>query len=628
MSYKVTIYGMTGLNGVDVMSKKNILSSYKRYEYTAFDIISQYFLESINVPRPASDLWDCDLISIEWIDEGTAQTHTTLGFIYEITGVTPLDPATSRLSLVPDYWSSFIYNMPINFTAEDINTYGYLKVTGGITTRYSYPPDFGTWGLYGDNDPLLAPQRPLKLVIHNFMNKGGLTASASNTVIESLIDLTELAEESQNGNLVGKVFKATDGTTTIQPYTPPVKNHTNYYLDMDSSVQGYDGFQSDRGPLISPGTKLYGYNYSNIQEALGIVQTLDVKSSLISCVQYPSDYITVVTNTSETSSSRGEVTSINGKVQEWDTGIVKNYIPEDNRNRFSMIISSSDYRKFGLITARGDRSEFIPSQVQNPDKLICLADPRPNGAPYFRFLDYMGQQATLETFFNGAVKGMEWAQVPLVWSQPAGSYLNTMNFDAARKRATNDYEYNQRTGLRNIITGGLNSAVGLAGAIAKGDAAGVVSSAIGGVSDFVSQAESMEHAREQFEIEKNNQLANFGFSQQVYVPDVMFPFNADTLRDFCGNGVIVYEYQYDDADISRISTLLSMYGVKCSLPCTGEMLLHETLPDNNDFQYVEVQGLQLTSSIIPKWWLNGMQMQLANGVRMWTTRPNAQDYAS
>lgn len=603
--YKVTFYNDTGMNGVDVFAPGVNLyfAGLSYFTVESLDIISDRGLSSITVAASMEQMAHADLCNVG-------------DYWYIVTATEPVSPDTTRVHLAMDYWDTLIRSGGrIAGTQQDGTPV--VKVTGGITTRYSYPPNADMWGAYGADDPLMMPQLPLKLVTINKMNLGGISG---NTIVQSLIDLTDLGDKLEtdiNGIPGITIYSGED--KRVEPKTKPPANTTLYYEGAKGNNYG-EGTVTDWpsiGPLSSPGTKCYDLTFSNVANGLGLAQAWNVKNALISSVRYPVDYVDIETNTDANSVHRGEITSISGVRREISIGFRKEYKTLTNPDAFHKCIFWGPYRRFGIITAKGDRAEFTPQDVQDPNEVTYVADPRPDGCPYFRFSDFHGD-SSWANFFTGAVAGLSWEQAQLNFEGKAGSYMDTVNFKSSRAQVDSLYNYQQSSGAFNQAAGIFSGAGEVAGKVLEGKMSEAFSGAMSMATSTLSAEMAMEQTRQQYELVKANQLANFNFSQNVLVPEVMFPFSANIVRDFVGNGFIVYDYQYQDADLLRVNNLLTMFGIKCALPLTNDMLFKM---DGHEMKYIQAGSISLSGRKLPRWFVQGLEMQIRNGIRMWNVAP-------
>lgn len=127
---------------------------------------------------------------------------------------------------------------------------------------------------------------------------------------------------------------------------------------------------------------------------------------------------------------------------------------------------------------------------------------------------------------------------------------------------------------------------------------------------------------DQYKLTREKELQNYGFSQSVTVPEILFPYNSEFIRDFIGNGVYVYRYRYTDNDLTRIDKLLTMYGYKDTVALDASCFYQRT-----NFDYVRASGVSIGGNL-PKWKKSIIADQLNAGVRVWHTKPSPTYYTN
>ena len=113
---------------------------------------------------------------------------------------------------------------------------------------------------------------------------------------------------------------------------------------------------------------------------------------------------------------------------------------------------------------------------------------------------------------------------------------------------------------------------------------------------------------------------NFGFSQNVIVPQIMFPFQTDTLRDILKNGFVTFRYRPSDNDLQKQDKLLTMFGYRHT-----DIFKKEYLTNRTKFNYIKCFNLSISSSI-PQWLKEGCLAQIEGGIRVWHVLPDEQHY--
>lgn len=602
MSYKVEAYKNTGFNAVNAPESLSWLrSNFTATTLPDMDILQNEGLTSVNVNTTWDNIKDVDYIVIG--DE-----------CYSVVGV-PVMTSTNvaTLELAED---------PLTSEGGAANQ-TYLD---GITERHTVADD--TLCKYTDPDELTAPREPLQLVTANmlFTTARGNAEDSGLVAVESTIDLVALGQQfDADGNFTGTGITFTDGSgqSVTVPYTEGVgtaiTDRTNYHIT---------GAPSEYSR--SPNTAQYDTTYSTIQKGLAGVRSLGVESGIISQVQYPADYETHSTD------SNGKITIINGVDKTEDSGLDFNPYGTVQNNR----VLYGEYNKYGLISASGDRGEYLPEQIgYNGDftapQVRAISDPRPDGKPYFRYNEYL-TDTTFSGFFQSAISGLPWKNVPLTFTEKSGNYLDRLNFTNGAQEAQSTYNYNMQ-GLentqtygtaRNVISG-ITQAGTAVGNLINGDFGGAINNAIGIAGTALNQAElnaktqnDTRRTEQQYQLARQREMQNYGVGQYAVAPTVLFPFNANIIRDFIGNGVIPYRYKYTADDVTRIDKLLTMYGYVDQVAVTAD-IFHA----RQNFDYVRASGISIGGDI-PMWKKDLMASQLATGIRIWHVKPSTSYYTN
>lgn len=602
MSYTVQLFKNTGFNAVNLPESLSWLRS--NFAYTtapALEILQNEGLTSVRVKTTWDEIKDVDYIVIG--DE-----------CYSVNGA-------------PVMTSTDVATLPL---LEDVVTSeggaANLDYLDGITERHTVADD--TLFKYTDPDPYMAPQEPLTLVVGDMQFDNATNDGTQQTVVESTIDLVALGNQFDTaGNFSGTGLTFIDNEASGQQVTVPytegvgqeVTARTNYCID--SAPNAY---------TRSPSTCLYDVSYSVVQKALGAVRSLGVESSLISQVQYPTGFVT--TSIGE----NGKINVATGKDDVVDSGLAINPYTGIKNNR----LASGEYNKYGIISASGDKGEFLPEQIGDASgdftspQIRCIADPRPDGKPYFRYNDYLGN-TSFTGFFQSAISGLPWKSVPLVYSQASNNYLDRLNFSNGAQEAKSAYtaastgiDISERFGTEKNALSAVTNAAGATSSFLTGDFSGFAKGLNGLATTAINQLElnattDMNRTRtnEQYGIARDKELQNYAFSQSVVAPTVLFPFNANIIRDFVGNGVIPYRYKYSDNDVARIDKILTMYGYVDAVQVTGS-IFH----NRQKFDYVRASGISIGGSIA-LWKKETIRAQLSAGVRVWHVKPTADAYS-
>lgn len=547
-------------------------------------------------------------------------------FYYSVTGAQMLGEYVAELSLVPDFFTS---------AGGISSTSAGFDILDGITDRATVAKSSDTWGAYTDADPLTAPQRPL-LIFSEWLLTG--TEASKRTYLSSTLDLylqgqqtagvTYTDEETGETVTVPRTYQITpeqetaialptpsdsdSGVVTI-PVGGDIKDGTAYY-DMNSAQSETDG-----------------YVLSGISKA----RSLGIESAIIDQWCVPTLYAVPTTG-----DATSKVTTLSGA-----TGTLTSTLPtEYNSSVHNLRVLYGEYNKYGIMTTAGNSLECMPEEITTEASstegpgIRWLSDPRPDGRPYFRF-------TTINTnaeFWRNCIAGSNWQKVPLVYQGSSGNALTRLNFNNSRRtaelNATFQREQSEFQGLQN----GMNLVNGIVGSVSgantyglqasargiSGIGAGVAGQAITGavqagiqytMAEGMRDMQNSQYKRE-YAVTKANELSQLYQNTTVYTPTVNFPYNADIIRDVKGNSLLVYRYEYDEHDITRIDKLLTMYGYK-----ETESLTLDNFRRRPKFDYVQCSTVTIGG--LPRWFNAGIADQLRNGIRVWHVKPDTQVYS-
>lgn len=611
MAYNVRCYFNTGLNGVNIYDTPARLESCKYVDLDSLNILQDWGLSSVRVRVPANT----DISTIDYIKVGS--------YYYACNAPVMVATDVAEITgLVPDY----------------ITTNGGVSnivILDGITERHTVGDD--SMFKYTQSDEYTAPMEPLQIVTDSMLFSN--QATNTETYVESTIDLHDLGEKfttdsSGNVQFTGEGMVFTDDVTAVDsdntvtvPYVAPIPTDSKTKFKLGTNETAVNSYNTGIYAIASQASA----DYSPILRGLSAVRALGVESAIISQYVYSPGFITIGDFNSD-----GTISTLTGGDDTQDaTSLTFNVYGDLQNNR----VAYGEYNKYGLITASGDKGEYLPEQIADSDDsyptIRAVSDPRPSGKPYFRYLKYMGDES-LQGFFTSCVAGLQWPNVPLTYTSASNSYLDRLNFSNGAQSSYNEYEYGwgkgfieQKGNLTRGIGGIVGNVVGGIGNALTGQFDKLGENISGVFNNGANIAESdanygldTAHAADQYNLARQKEMQNFAISQSVVAPEIQFPFNADIIRDFIGNGVIPYRYRYSDNDAKRIDKLLTMYGYKDTVALTNDLFNQRTY-----FDYVRATGVSIGGDI-PVWQKEAIAQQLNAGVRVWHTKPDPAHYAS
>lgn len=644
-SYNVTLYIDSGFNAINIPDTPATLeaSAGGIIKVAPVVILQNRFLGSVRVSVNWDAVKNCDYCRIG-------------SMYYSVQGIRMLSDSTAELSITPDFITS-----AGGFRLIDGAVTTDFQILDGITERATVSVD--DFGLYTDADPLTAPQQTLQLetewdIPGNVNNTGMYLVSEaigvdpnSAVLCETSIDLAKMYTEHH-----GKTYQTPGGDVTV----PQVEN-------IAGSETSF-GFESDPNVRVSNGTRIYVKNQNKLEDGAGAdaqqtieagisqARSLGVESAIFDQWAVPTRFLGLITYTNSKlavenpdsdeveSVTDQRVSMVQGKHGTISTGLNPKYSNVKN-NR----VLYGEYNSYGIITCAGNSCTFKPEEIltksefdagKSPD-IDFNVDPRAQGKPYYRFKHVNGN----DEFWRNALAGETWARVPLIYESASGSELTrfTManSIDASNQVTVSHGISGVINQITSLITGGQSvenrqemagynirqaqiaqnmgtltssRAISARGAqLGAGMAeAGFIAQGIGMVADDLADIHS-------YSATLHNELSQLYTTQTVYVPQVAFSYNPAILRDLKNNGIMLFRYRYKDTDLARIDKLLTMYGYKESEQVSTSNFYRRT-----KFDFVQCGSITITG--LPRWWNDGISLQLRNGVRVWHTKPDVSAY--
>lgn len=460
--YHIRLYENTGFNSVNVPFSKEYLTVAANKVYDSavgdlsgfdgllepLDIIQNRNLASVRIHAPWSWVNQADYIVLynhDAFEAGMTDTQKKNqvkdeirdnGWCYIITNAVMANTDTATLSLTPDYLTSV--NAALEIADPDNEQTGDLpiRVIDGIVSR-------STWALNQTrtsggltvldvdmNDSLLTPSGTLKLKTDR-LKADTLGAGNGKTILLSTIDLGTAGTA-----LSAKDFEVASTIGTQDPHfvTVPVLD----YVDDSNSVSF--GINSGLG-TASPTQKYPGVcavSYSNVtlgsiyKKALSNIRALGLESAIIAQYYIPGLFCESL-GTGLVSTILGAAGTIPNN-SEWGSNNVQ---VKTHNGTISKLLSYSPYEVLGIISPTGSKIEVHPQDLQNNGSPLTgvidisyVADPRPNGKPYFTINGIHGVTIGITSLLFNCVEGLPWQNVPITWNQSqSGSALNTVRYN-------------------------------------------------------------------------------------------------------------------------------------------------------------------------------------------------------
>lgn len=599
----VTCYKKTGFNTVNIPESLSFLqANFTPYTFDALDILQPEGLSEIRIA--ISDYSSARDIDYCVLSDGTITACYAARVVPQLS-------STDVAYLSLEYDPTTSAGGPSN-----------IEILDGVTERHTTAND--DMFAFPQSDEYCAPMDPLQVESDEIDFEG---SSGNLEYIETTIDIAALLQQfDSEGNFAGTGYTFTDavsGKSVVVPYVESVAHdsRTQYEISGPTSEGGISVIASS----TSPDTQVWVSSTENIQKAIGIIRSLGIESGILNQVVIPVGMAASGTSSGTT----GAISKMDGFDQtaissSLDFSHHYSYTPHNNR------VFYGEYAKFGLLSASGAKLECLPEQIGEATDVTptirCIADPRMDGKPYFRFQKYLGDE-TFKGFWISCIPGLEWASAPLIYQGKSGNYQNRENFINSARIEGQQYINENEMAKMGLYAGLLSSVMGIGASVGSSlyngaGITGVLSGVMGaGMTD--AQYELQKSIRtNQYENARQKELSQYALSAATVAPTIEFPFSANAFRDFVGNNVLLYHYYYSDRDVERVDKLLTMYGYKDSVPVTADLF-----DQRQYFDYVRATGLSIGGDI-PMWQKEAIAAQLNAGIRVWHVKPDASYYTS
>ena len=651
-TYNVRCYYNTGFNAVNIPSSPDVLKEFTPHTFPALEVLQDLGLSEIRIKATWGQAQQIDYVCL--YTPTTVEGQVEKAVYYIVTGI-PEMVATdvAKLPVVCDYYN----------TAGGIN---YIDILDGITSRVTVSKDVPKSGwnptdsenyLY-EEDPLLAPSGQLNLVT----KWANIYSTDYHSYIETTLDLIQTDLTS-----IGKVYYETEaeGVNTGQTITPKVNVSELSTTLVDTKLSNAVG-----GTYINPETRIYQvddeYNgwtgdpdataRASIGAGIATARSLRVEDSIINKVIIPTDAVEVTKEYQNWSRTYKDGTTkrrtdqkisymkgvakkvaVNAKVggsgTAWSLVDYSDYGVTIHNNR----LLYGRYTPIGMMTTAGNKVELNIEQVSVGDSTVNIrsyTDPSLGGCPYYMFeradmrpITTVGDEEV--GMFSQSVAGLTWKQAPLKFSETKGSLLNAIELknsrmmsDTAATNFVRSNDYSQTVNAFNTLTSSVNSVIAMN---QGGGLQGVVGSLTQGMINDVGLDIQRQNAEDSYLSAKEAELSKYAVTQNVFVPEIKFPYNSTFLRDLFGEGILLYRYKYSKADVKRIDKLLTMYGYKVT-----KELEKKDFTSRQYFNYIECSSLSVkakgnynTIAVA-----DGISKQLQVGTRLWHVKPDSSHYTN
>ena len=594
----VRLYQNTGFNTIDAPATPSLLDSFTYVDVPAINALQITRLTSICIKATEEQVTNADYCRIS---DGTHSAYYAIDTSPE-GGYHMEKPDTCTLNIIMD-------NM---LTAGGV-TGSNWDVLDGITERHHIAKNADMIFAYTEDDPYLTPSKPLELLFKPCI--ANTPSSNDKIIIEAAIDLPGLA----TGTPTATGYTTSGGSECVVPELPDLTDTSTATMNTDPS----DTTQTASIP--APATAYYDYRNPNVKKGLARARSLGIESgAIISQYVLPANCGTIDLGS-----------YVSGLIDKLDGTITTVVAMNDNDYKYQYAtvennrIFAGEFNKYGLISvASGNSVEFNPEDIYMVNDLspnvVEITDPRPKGCPYFRFEYYKHNKAN---FFLNCIKGLNWQNAPLLYTDKSGSEIDTIRFNTDQSIKNNDMEtYVQKSFLQQVDLSMPTEFSPTAGPSLGSGFVGMGIATLGGLTGTMDTS-TMAAFSQTYDIGRrrqnaaNQELQEFRISQNIVAPQIMFP-RSEGLRDALGNGCYAYRYYLNPLDVAKFDKILTMYGYRITEPLTKAMF-----NVRSKFSYVKAQGVSIGGSL-PKWLREGMAQELAIGKRFWKVAPDKTIYTN
>ena len=599
--WNVRLYYETGFNAVNIPDTPALLETMTYHDFPALDILQGEHIASVNIKATRAQVKNADYMRL---------TDGTDTFYYIVENFTMTSTDVAVLSIVMDYFT----------THGGVTGLTFLD---GVVERHHVASADDEYGAYTEDDPMLVPSKELEfdeVSLFTDMTADDTTLTG-HTILETTLDLKAIAT---NANAINYTTQGGDSVTV------PLVNATTKVTAVNVNVDANQGGMTKQ--FVTPKTVYCDANNTDIISAVGRARSLGVEDGILNSYVIPDAAVVDYANSID---QDGNLSVLYGAHDFEDTQLDFEYAQVQNKR-----VLYGSLNSFMLVSpANGNSVTFKPediaytsgSQMMTSPRVCMNTDPRPDGRPYFRFEYYKKDS---NDFFLNALRGMEWANAPLVFQRRSGEWASKLQHDASTGILERNQDMAESANKVQAVLGflgagsqatnfvGMEKQQAFEQAIDTNYNLGSMGFNIG--MNFVTAGMQAGLAQRQTELSFKNaylQEAIGYLSGKVVAPDLRFAMS-ETLRDFRGNGCIVYRYRPQMSDVAKLDKVLTMYGYKDTEPLAGN---EGYMTNRSKFNYIKATGVSVAGNK-PKWLRDGVATQLSVGTRIWHVKPNTTVY--
>lgn len=597
--WNVRLYYETGFNAVNIPDSPALLETMTYRDFPALDILQGEHLASVNIKATRAQVKNADYMRL---------TDGTDTFYYIVENFTMTSTDVAVLSIVMDYFT----------THGGVTGLTFLD---GVVERHHVASADDEYGAYTEDDPMLVPSKELEFdEVSLFTDMVSSDSTNSSKIIETTLDL-----EATGANADAIPFTTAGGDTVTVPIIHVNNKISTAYVNKEATTLGT--WQK----FVMPQTVLVDSDDAGIQAGIAKARSLGIEDGILRSYVVPKAAI----GQGSILDQDGHYTQLDGVHDIEATNLDFEY--EQVKNKRVLYGSLNSFVM--MSPANGNSVTFKPEDIafdENGTQLtapsVCMnTDPRPDGMPYFRFQYY---KKNASDFFLNALKGMEWANAPLAYFGKSGFWQSKLQHDVSTGILDRNKDMAETANTANAVLGFLGAGQQATNFIAMEkqqmfEQAVDTNYNLGSMGfnigmNFVSAGVQAGLAKRQTEISFKNaylQEAIGYISGNIVAPDLRFAMS-ETLRDFRGNGCIVYRYRPQASDVAKLDKVLTMYGYKDTEPLAGN---EGYMTNRAKFNYIKATGVSVAGNK-PKWLRDGVATQLSVGTRIWHVKPDTTVY--
>lgn len=601
MNYQISLFKNTGFNSINIPGSQALIDSCPQITLSSndaqCDILQARGLTSLPL-RVSYD--DAKMVDYIRLSNATEKVYYAVKVVPEKSS-----PDVTTFSLEYD---------PINSNVSNVSQ---LKFLDGIFERHHTSTD----GLfeYVEEDPYLIPSKPLGIHYESaFLGKAS-TSEDSIIIAEATVPLDEIGDTTVTPDATA--YTTSGGSECVVPKLPKLTAHSA------ATMPRYPSDVSNPQVTLLPSTGYFDTTYTNIQEGLARVRDLGIENgSIVAQYIVPKEYAAAE---HYSSAHTGEILNLHGKK---DINInLSNDFKFEYGTAHNKRVYAGICNKYGLLAiGSGNSAEFNPEDIYGTNNVkpsvSVISDPRPNGKPYFRYSLYKNDDVN---FFMNCVAGLNWQNVPLLYTDKSGSEIDTIRFQTEQSIKDQNAVV---SGAQTFLGGGAGSSPrGFVGGVLHGIAQNGLAMGIMAAEAFTGQKAyddaTYSAISPVYDIARlransaNQELQEFNISQNIVAPQLMFP-RSEGLRDFLGNGCYAYRYYLENSDIAKFDKILTMFGYRDTQPAPGN---ESFLTNRPRFNYCKIAGASVGGTL-PQWEREAISAVFSVGVRIWHTLPNTAYY--